>query len=367
MATSTSVSVPTLSEAEARINGAVGNMFVEAACALLDIHVGGLYKEAGFGSFTDYVNASTWLGMGVRQAQSWVAAARFIRALPVGSKMPVCERQVRPLVCQETHEAVQAWALAWERASCGGNRRVSGSLVHQCLQEVKGMAVPEALSASDTRVGDDEPPFSMAATESVGDGGVVAGRPVFLLSRSCEWYSPVEVLDRVRRLFGSRGIDLDPCSSAAANTRVGARVFISADRDGLSDDHPWSGNVYMNPPFGTLYGRSTQGLFFDKCAREYRAGRIDQAVLLLKAGIGYAWFKSVLEWPVCFISSRLSFARQVSQDAGQLQWGAGIQNPHGSVIVYMGPEVDRFVDVFGDMGGIPGANSWAYLPTKPTE
>jgi hypothetical protein len=71
---------------------------VEAACALLDNHAGVLFKEAGFGSFADYVHASTWLGMGVRQAQSWAAAARFIRALPVGSKMPVCERQVRSLM-----------------------------------------------------------------------------------------------------------------------------------------------------------------------------------------------------------------------------------------------------------------------------
>jgi hypothetical protein len=106
------------------------------------------------------------------------------------------------------HVAMQAWALAWERAACVGNRRVSGNLVHQCPQKVKETTVPEALTASDTGAGSGELPSDMAATDPGADDGVVACRPVFLLSRSREWYSPFEVLDRVRRLFGSRAIDL---------------------------------------------------------------------------------------------------------------------------------------------------------------
>ncbi|EFJ47340.1 hypothetical protein VOLCADRAFT_92117 [Volvox carteri f. nagariensis] len=46
--------------------------------------------------------------------------------------------------------------------------------------------------------------------------------------------------------------------------------------------------------------------------REYQAGNVRQAVVLLKAGIGYSWFNGVLNWPVCLLRERLSFVRQLS-------------------------------------------------------
>ncbi|PNH12665.1 hypothetical protein TSOC_000357 [Tetrabaena socialis] len=105
----------------------------------------------------------------------------------------------------------------------------------------------------------------------------------------------------------------------------------------------YAGNVFANPPFGASGNRSTQSLFFERVVQEYEAGRVRQAVVLLKAGVGYRWFRSVLRWPVCFLWERLAFVRPVERKQGaELRWGAHAHNPHGSVAVYLGPQVARW-------------------------
>ena len=179
-----------------------------------------------------------------------------------------------------------------------------------------------------------------------------------------EWYTPVVTLGLVREVFAPGGIDIDPCSTAEANTRVRAVLFYDAASDSLNKRNAWWGNVFLNPPFGTRDGQSMQGMFFKRCVSEYRLGRVAQAILLLKAGFGYKWFRSVLAWPVCFLHERLAFVQPVkcaadSEEPVSLRWGARVQNPHGSVVVYMGPSVDTFANVFACVGSVPGFNSWA--------
>ena len=121
--------------------------------------------------------------------------------------------------------------------------------------------------------------------------------------------------------------------------------------------------MFVNPPFGVSGGQSLQGLFFERCAREFSSGRIKQAVLLLKAGVGYQWFRSVMRWPVCFLWERLAFVQRqedAAGEAGELQWGVRVQNPHGSIVLYMGPDAQRFVDLFSTVGSSPGAIAWAH-------
>ncbi|PNH02941.1 hypothetical protein TSOC_011058 [Tetrabaena socialis] len=199
----------------------------------------------------------------------------------------------------------------------------------------------------------------------MGSAREVPARPVFLHSRSNEWYTPDAFLALVRRMFAPGGIDLDPCSSVAANTRVGAARIITSEEDGLHPRHEYAGNVFANPPFGASGNRSTQSLFFERVVQEYEAGRVRQAVVLLKAGVGYRWFRSVLRWPVCFLWERLAFVRPAEREQGaELRWGDHAHNPHGSVAVYLGPQVARFVEVFGAVGDVPGANTWAYVPPQ---
>lgn len=62
-----------------------------------------------------------------------------------------------------------------------------------------------------------------------------------------EQYTPADVIDKVRRVFGGV-IDLDPCSSELANLTVGASKFFCAAEDGLKQF--WVGaNIFVNPPY----------------------------------------------------------------------------------------------------------------------
>ncbi len=49
-------------------------------------------------------------------------------------------------------------------------------------------------------------------------------------SKSDSWMTPVEIIERARQLLGV--IDLDPASSAKADTRVKARAYYTKEVDG---------------------------------------------------------------------------------------------------------------------------------------
>jgi hypothetical protein len=61
-----------------------------------------------------------------------------------------------------------------------------------------------------------------------------------------DWYTPPEVFDALGLVF-----DLDPCSPGALHWAPARKVYVKED-DGLSQ--PWSGVVFMNPPFGGRNG-----------------------------------------------------------------------------------------------------------------
>lgn len=62
-----------------------------------------------------------------------------------------------------------------------------------------------------------------------------------------EWYTPQSVFSALGLTF-----DLDPCSPGQGHWVPAKRVFTKAD-DGLAQ--PWSGLVFMNPPFGGRHGQ----------------------------------------------------------------------------------------------------------------
>jgi hypothetical protein len=179
----------------------------------------------------------------------------------------------------------------------------------------------------------------------------------------------MHIITAVREFFEPGVIDVDPCSCSAANERIGALCFFDYKMDGLDTANEWHGNVFANPPFGVRDGNSMQGLFLSRVVSEYEAGKrgdsaeassgVQEVVLLLKASVGFEWFKEVFKWPHCFISERLAF---VDGRGNREAEGRGLktraQNPHGSVLVYIGSNDKLFAEKFGHLGFIPGTNSW---------
>jgi hypothetical protein len=70
---------------------------------------------------------------------------------------------------------------------------------------------------------------------------------VHFSSRSCEWATPPDLFARLSAEYGP--FDLDPCATPE-NAKC-ARCYTRED-DGLA--MPWTGRVFMNPPYGRTIG-----------------------------------------------------------------------------------------------------------------
>lgn len=141
---------------------------------------------------------------------------------------------------------------------------------------------------------------------------------------SDEWYTPSSLVDAAREALG--GIDLDPASCASANRVVRAERYYTEEDNGLQ--RPWSGRVWMNPPY------SLTGLFVDRQISQYLSGRVDAGVLLVNASADVGWFQPLWDWPICFVKGRVQFYRPLTD---------ALFNPAaGSVMVYLGPDPKAF-------------------------
>ena len=161
-----------------------------------------------------------------------------------------------------------------------------------------------------------------------------------------EWYSPRWLVARARAVLG--GIDLDPATCPRAQRVVGARYFYTKANSGLR--HRWSGRVYINPP----YRAPLLALFVRKLLEEHAAGRVPQALVLVPNATETPWCQALLERAaVCWLNRRVSFWYRHP--------GAPISgNVRGSLLAYLGPHTNRFVEVCGDLGVItPPGSSWA--------
>ena len=164
--------------------------------------------------------------------------------------------------------------------------------------------------------------------------------PLILSSESNEWYTPTYIIVAAHEVIA--GIDIDPASCARANQVVGAKVFFSIDDDGLAQE--WYSRVWLNPPYGKRDdGTSNQALWSAKLIEEFEAGRVTEAILLVNATPGNAWFRPLWEYPICFAYERIRF---YNAD------GVSNQPTNSNALVYMGPNIARFAEVFSKVGAV---------------
>jgi hypothetical protein len=154
-------------------------------------------------------------------------------------------------------------------------------------------------------------------------------------SVTVEWYTPGRYIEAAREVLG--GIDLDPASSELANETVQADEIFTQDEDGLVAD--WHGRVWLNPP----YGKGT-GLFTTKLVEEHAAGRVSAAVLLINAyGFDSGWFQPLWNHLLCFTDHRIIFTSPQRGTGGPA---------NANLFVYLGPDAQRFAEVFSEFGAI---------------
>ena len=151
-----------------------------------------------------------------------------------------------------------------------------------------------------------------------------------------DWRTPRKYLEAARKVMG--GIDIDPASGPEANKTVKAKKYYTEKDNGLKK--PWKGTLWLNPPYG-----GEARAFVDRVVSEYQVGNVTAAILLLNShGTETKWFQQLFDYPICFVSGRINFggpSRTVTSVA-----------THGSVLVYLGEDIDGFKSVFKQFGPI---------------
>lgn len=128
-----------------------------------------------------------------------------------------------------------------------------------------------------------------------------------------EWYTPPDMLNALGESY-----DLDPCSPCQGHWVPASRVYTKVD-DGLT--LPWSGFVFMNPPFGGRNGHITWlRKFLDH----------GNGIAIVRAYTSSAWFH---DWAVkadamLFPRGKTKFIRP--------DGSIGKQPGHGVVLLGMG-------------------------------
>lgn len=179
-----------------------------------------------------------------------------------------------------------------------------------------------------------------------------------------ELYTDPRITASARKVMGR--IDLDPASTPKANEMVKARRIFTKEDDGLSKK--WTGRVWLNHPFSRGESACKPGCTKKTCAKrgyhidepipgnkvwiaklvgEFRAGHIKQALCITYASTSEAWFKPLLYFPQCFLTPRMNY---------YLPNGLPMEGvTKGSVVTYLGPNVDKFAEEFVQYGVIKPA------------
>lgn len=151
-----------------------------------------------------------------------------------------------------------------------------------------------------------------------------------------EWYTPLIYIDAAREVMGS--IDTDPASCQIANQTVKATTYYTKELNGLT--LPWSGNVWMNPPYG-------QPEIVQFCeALKAKRQEFNQAIVLVNNATETGWFQTLLSIAeaICLPKSRIRFLDETGQQAN-----SPIQ---GQTFFYFGPHKEKFKAIFKQFGGV---------------
>jgi len=116
------------------------------------------------------------------------------------------------------------------------------------------------------------------------------------------WETPQWLLETLYTVFGT--FDLDPCSSTHSqrSASVRARTHFTVDDDGLTV--PWTGRIFVNPPYGRAIG-----LWTTKAKSEVESANAKVVVGLVPARTDTTWWHRdiVGSASIIFLRGRLRF------------------------------------------------------------
>lgn len=155
-------------------------------------------------------------------------------------------------------------------------------------------------------------------------------------SGNYERYTQEFIIEAARKTMGS--IDLDPASCFRANKIVKSELIYTEEDDGLS--HEWLGNIWVNHPFS----RTGNPMWINKLIDEHEKGNIDQACSICFASTSERWFLPLMKFPQCYLNPRTAFYDETGSLLGK--------GTKGSVVTYIGDNVQGFYDNFKEFGNV---------------
>lgn len=194
-------------------------------------------------------------------------------------------------------------------------------------------------------------------------------RAILHSSKSSEWFTPPEIIEEVRAVFGGE-IDLDPASCELANLVVQATEFFTIEDDGLSRN--WFNNWFCNPP----YGAGMTNKWVDHAIKQ---SPHSNGILLMNNTTDRTWFHKLWDFPICFLYKRIQFYESKEQWQNRFieKWVRtkgmmpdpedipipkytlcdqklvrGPQPTHGNVLVYFGSNFGRFDRTMRKLGHV---------------
>lgn len=300
--------------------------FIEVGTALMRIRDERLYR-AEYGTFEDYCR-ERW-GFTRMHASRLIAAAEVVRNVTdrLQIQSPANIEQTRPLTRLEPDQQREAWG---EAVATAPNGKPTAAHVETVVRRFIAPEPPQTPVADEVdeyleQLTDDPDGYDWSSEQPLV---VSSTKPhVSHNSGNNEWYTPAEYIDAARRVMGE--IDLDPASNPTANTIVNAKVFYTAEDDGLSKE--WRGRIWMNPPYASELVRK----FAAKMAYHWRANDISEAIILVNNATETEWFRTLIDCAtaVAFPHSRVKFW----QPNGDL--GAPLQ---GQALIYLGDNPTGF-------------------------
>lgn len=200
-----------------------------------------------------------------------------------------------------------------------------------------------------------------------------------------EYYTPKEIVEAARETM--HGIQLDPASSVEANRIIKAnRIFTAPKAKIIGELKDWRGielplvkfedegglsekweadSVWLNHPFYRGEAPCKKGCEKNTCVKRgyhiassipsnadwinyaiasYLQQRIRQACIITYAVTSEKWFKQLLQHPQCFLNPRTNY---YGPDGKQV---TGVTK--GSVVTYLGKDVNRFAACYRKFGVI---------------
>lgn len=178
-----------------------------------------------------------------------------------------------------------------------------------------------------------------------------------------EWYTPPDIIERVRFVLGD--IDLDPATSEVAQGWIKAHRYHTLDLAGFREDPAWDeatrkrelkrysatqlarqprweGRTFLNSPFDNT------PLWTQTLEDHFVLGYVPAAIQLCNSNLGYNWYEDL--WRLhatCVLRERVRFVKPDGTPGGQSKQGQ-------TLALYSKDRrvMDRFRMAFCDMGRI---------------